>query len=71
MASAPLAPRLNIYEAVAANRWRTVVLIGAFTAIVAAIAYAAGEVMAPGSGIAALPVGLGVSAVSATGSYLA
>ena len=46
-------------------------LVGVFTAIVAAIAYAAGEVMAPGTGIAALPFGLGVSAVSATGSYLA
>ena len=71
MASAPLAPRLSIYDAVAANRWRTVALIGVFTALVAAIAYAAGEVMAPGSGIVALPFGLGVSAVSATGSYLA
>lgn len=60
-----------MYEAVAANRWRTVVLIGTFTALVAAIAYAAGEVMVPGSGLAALPLGLGVSALSATGSYLA
>jgi heat shock protein HtpX len=71
VASAPLAPRVNIYEAVAANRVRTLVLLGVFTGIVAAIAYAVGEVMAPGTGIAALPVGLGVSAVAATASYFA
>jgi heat shock protein HtpX len=63
--------RINIYEAVAANRWRTVVLIGVFSALVALIAYAVGEAMAPGAGVAALPFGLGVSAVSAAGSYLA
>jgi len=71
VASAPLTPRLRIYDAVEANRWRTLVLIGVFTVIVALITYVAGEVMAPGAGIAALPFGLGVSAVSATGSYLA
>ena len=65
------AQRLSIYDAIAANRWRTVALIGIFTAIVAAIAYAVGEVMAPGAGLAALPVGLGVSGLSAAGSYLA
>lgn len=63
--------RVSIYEAVAANRWRTLLLLGLFTALVAAVAYVAGEVMAPGAGVAALPFGLGVSAVSATGSYLA
>ena len=69
--SAPLAPRLNIYGAVAANRVRTLALLGVFTAIVALIAYAVGEVMAPGYGAAALPFGVGVSAVSATGTYFA
>ena len=65
------AARINIYEAVAANRWRTLALVGVFTALVALVAYAVGEVIAPGAGVAALPFGLGVSALSATGSYLA
>lgn len=64
-------PRLNIYDAVAANRWRTVALIALFTAIVALIAYAAGEYFYPGAGIAMLPVALGVSGVSAAGTYFA
>jgi heat shock protein HtpX len=64
-------PRLSIYDAVAANRWRTVALIALFTAIVALIAYAAGEYFAPGAGIAMLPVALGVSGVSAAGTYFA
>ncbi|MEK7863449.1 MAG: M48 family metalloprotease, partial [Chloroflexota bacterium] len=63
--------RLGIYDAIAANRWRTVALIGAFTAIVSALAYVTGEYFAPGGGIALLPIGLGVSAVSAATSYLA
>lgn len=63
--------RVSIYDAVDSNRLRTILLIGVFTAIVVAIAYAVGEVMAPGYGLAALPVGLGVSSVSAAGSYLA
>ncbi len=65
------APRLNIYDAVAANRWRTVVLVAVFTVIVTALAYFVGEYFAPGGGIALLPFGLGLSAVSAAGSYLA
>ena len=64
-------PRLNIYDAVAANRWRTVALIAVFTAIVSALAYAAGEYFAPGGGIALLPVAIGFSGVSATASYFA
>ena len=43
--------RLSIYDAVAANRWRTVVLVGAFTAIVSVLAYVVGESFAPGGGI--------------------
>ncbi len=65
------AKRISIYDAVGANRVRTLLLIGAFTAIVVLVAYAVGEVMAPGAGLVALPVGLAVSGVSATGSYLA
>lgn len=65
------APRLNIYDAVAANRWRTVGLIVVFTAIVALVAYAAGEYFYPGGGVAMLPFALGLSGVSAAGSYFA
>lgn len=65
------APRLGIYDAVAANRWRTVALIAVFTVIVSALAYVVGESVAPGAGLAVLPVALGVSGISATTSYLA
>jgi heat shock protein HtpX len=63
--------RLNIYDAVAANRWRTVALITVFTGILAALGYVAGEVFAPGGGIAMVPLALGFSGVSATASYFA
>lgn len=69
MATQP--PRLNIYDAVAANRWRTLALIAVFTAIVTLLAYFVGEYLAPGGGVALLPFGLGLSAVSAVGSYFA
>jgi heat shock protein HtpX len=64
-------PRLNIYEAVAANRWRTLALVGGFTAILSLLAYFAGEYLAPGGGIALLPVAVGFSGVSAAASYFA
>lgn len=65
------AERVSVYDAIAANRWRTLFLVGAFTAIVVLIAYVVGEVLVPGSGFAALPFGLGVSAVSGATSYFA
>ena len=64
-------PRLNIYNAVAANRWRTVALIAAFTAIVSLLAYFGGEYFAPGAGIAVLPFALAFSGASAATSYFA
>jgi heat shock protein HtpX len=64
-------PRLNIYDAVAANRWRTVALITVFTGILVALGYAVGEVFAPGGGVAMIPAALGLSGVSATASYFA
>jgi len=64
-------PRLNIYDAVAANRWRTVALVGVFTALVSLLAYAAGEYFAPGAGVALLPVAVGFSGLSAAASYFA
>jgi heat shock protein HtpX len=63
--------RLNIYDAVAANRWRTVALVAFFTGILIALGYVVGEVFAPGGGIAMVPAALGLSGVSATASYFA
>jgi heat shock protein HtpX len=63
--------RLNIYDAVAANRWRTALLITVFTGILIALGYVVGEVFAPGGGLAMVPAALGLSGVSATASYLA
>jgi heat shock protein HtpX len=63
--------RLNIYDAVAANRWRTVALVTVFTGILIALGYVVGEVFAPGGGIAMVPAALGLSGVSATASYFA
>ncbi|HET8569741.1 MAG TPA: M48 family metallopeptidase [Candidatus Limnocylindria bacterium] len=65
------APRVSVYGAIGANRWRTAALIGGFTAVVAVLAYVVGEYTAPGAGPAALPVAFGISGVSAAGSYLA
>jgi heat shock protein HtpX len=63
--------RLNIYDAVAANRWRTVALITVFTGILTALGYVVGEYFAPGGGLAVVPLALGFSGVSATASYFA
>jgi heat shock protein HtpX len=63
--------QLNIYDAVAANRWRTVALIVAFTGLLTALGFAVGEVFAPGGGTLMVPAALGLSGVSATASYLA
>ena len=62
---------LNIYDAVAANRWRTVALIVVFTGILTALGYLVGEYFAPGGGIAVVPIALGFSGLSATASYFA
>jgi len=63
--------RLNIYDAVAANRWRTVALIVVFTGILTALGYVVGEYFAPGGGVAVVPLALGFSGLSATASYFA
>ena len=61
--------RLNIYDAVAANRWRTLLLIVGFTVIVGLLAFAGGEYLQPGYGPAMLPFAAGLSGVSAAVSY--
>jgi heat shock protein HtpX len=63
--------RLNIYDAVAANRWRTIALITVFTGLLGVLGYVIGEVFAPGGGIAVVPAALGFSGLSATASYFA
>ena len=63
--------RLSIYEAASANRWRTLLLIAVFTALVAVLAYFVGEYFAPGGGLAALPFALVISGGSALVSYFA
>ena len=67
----PTPARLSIYEAAAGNRWRTVLLIAVFAALVAVLAYFVGEYFAPGGGIAALPFALALSGGSALVSYFA
>ena len=69
--TAPLAPRVNLYDAIAANRVRTVVLIAFFVAVVAAVAWVFGEYLTPGGGIALLPFSLLLSGGSAFFSYFA
>ena len=63
--------RLSIYDAAAANRWRTLLLIAVFTAFVAILAYFVGEYFAPGGGIAVLPFAFAISIGSALVSYFA
>jgi heat shock protein HtpX len=63
--------RVSIYEAASANRWRTLLLIVLFTALVAVLAYFVGEYFAPGGGLAALPFALAISTGGALVSYFA
>ena len=63
--------RLSIYEAASANRWRTLLLIVVFAALVAVLAYFVGEYFAPGGGLAALPFAFALSGGSALVSYFA
>ncbi|MEX2045730.1 MAG: M48 family metallopeptidase [Chloroflexota bacterium] len=63
--------RLNIYDAVAANRWRTILLLAVFTGLLTALGFAVGEVFAPGAGVAMVPAALGLSGASAAASYFA
>lgn len=71
MTADPTPARLSIYEAAAANRWRTLLLIAVFAVLVAVLAYFVGEYFAPGGGIAALPFALAISGGGALLSYFA
>jgi len=68
---APSPARLSIYDAAAANRVRTVVLIVAFVLIVVVLAYAIGEYFGNGSGAAIVPFAFLLSIGSAAASYFA
>ena len=48
VATEPSPARLSIYDAAAANRWRTIALIAVFTALIAVLGYFVGEYFAPG-----------------------
>ncbi|HEV8468536.1 MAG TPA: M48 family metallopeptidase [Candidatus Limnocylindria bacterium] len=71
MSSEPTPARLSIYEAAAANRWRTIALIASFTALIAVLAYFVGEYFTPGGGVAALPLAFALSTGGALTSYFA
>jgi heat shock protein HtpX len=71
METAPSPARLSIYDAASANRWRTILLIAVFTAILAVLAYFVGEYFYPGGGVATLPFAFALSAGSALTSYFA
>jgi heat shock protein HtpX len=64
-------PRVSMYDAQAQNRWRTVVLIVAFTVIVAAVAFVFGDILGGSSsaGVALIPVAILFSAGSSLFSY--
>lgn len=64
-------PRVSMYEAQVQNRWRTVLLLFGFTALVAAIAFVAGDILGGSStaGIAFVPLAIAFSAGSSLFSY--
>lgn len=64
-----MSTRVSVYDAIAANRRRTVVLVVVFAALVVLLGYLLGEVFAQGSGLLVLPFALALSGVSAAGSY--
>src|SRR5947208_4872833 len=71
MAIEPSPARLSIYDAAAANRWRTIALIAAFTALIVVLGYFVGEYFAPGGGPAVLPFAFALSIGGALASDFA
>src|SRR6266498_4866785 len=70
---APFVPRVSMYEAQAQNRWRTVVLIAAFTVLVTAVAFIFGDILGGSTtaGIGMIPLAITFSAGSSLFSYFA
>jgi len=60
---------LNIYSAIAANRWRTALLVAIFVGLVGLLGYALGEIWAQGAGLLLLPLALVLASLLALGSY--
>ncbi|TME26375.1 MAG: zinc metalloprotease HtpX [Chloroflexi bacterium] len=71
MATQPSPAHLSIYDAAAANRWRTLALIAVFTALIAILGYFVGEYFSPGGGVAVLPFALALAFGSSLVSYFA
>ena len=71
MATEPSPAHLSIYDAAAANRWRTVLLIAVFTALIAILGYFVGEYFYPGGGVAVLPFAFTLAVGSSLVSYFA
>ena len=71
MATEPSPAHLSIYEAAAANRWRTILLIAVFTALIAILGYFVGEYFYPGGGVAVLPFAFALAVGSSLVSYFA
>ncbi len=63
--------RLSVYDAIGANRVRTILLVAVFIGLVAALGYVLGEVAAPGYGPAVLPFAALFAGGSALVSYYA
>jgi heat shock protein HtpX len=68
-----LVPRVSMYEAQAQNRWRTVLLIVAFTVLVAVVAFVFGDILggSTSAGVAFIPFAILFSAGSSLFSYFA
>jgi len=66
-------PRVSMYDAQAQNRWRTVLLIAAFTLLVVAVAFVVGDVHggSTSAGVAFIPIAILFSAGSSLFSYYA
>lgn len=63
--------RLNVYSAIAANRRRSVLLVGLFILVVGALGYVLGELYAQGWGYFFLVLAALIATASAAGSYFA
>src|SRR3982074_2404219 len=70
---ANLVPRVSMYEAQAQNRWRTIMLIAAFTVIVVTVAFVFGDILggSTGAGVAFIPLAILFSAGASLFSYFA
>ncbi len=69
MSQPSIGKHINVYDAIAANRWRAALMIGLFIGLVAALGYVLGELLFRGSGFLFLPFAFALSAISAATSY--